>query len=211
MIGILGGTFDPVHFGHLRPALEVRQALGLREIRLVPCRIPPHRPQPVASPQVRLALLQAAIDGHDGFALDAREFGRDGPSYTLDTLQSLHAEFRGGGLCLLIGMDAFRGLPSWHRWRELVDHCHIVVMTRPGANLPESGELGAFIGLYRVTDPAMLRAQASGRLYFQEVSQLDISGSRIRQLLGRGEAADFLLPDSVLSMIRTQDLYTIGG
>lgn len=210
MIGILGGTFDPVHFGHLRPALEVRQALRLNGIRLVPCRLPPHRPQPVASPEQRLAMLQAAIDGHDGFVIDERELGRDGPSYTLDTLQSLHADVRGAELCLLVGMDAFRGLTSWHRWRELINHCHIIVMTRPGATFPERGELGTFIGLHRVHDPAALRTQSAGLLYFQEVSQLDISGTRIRALLGRSEAADFLLPDSVLAMIRKQDLYTTG-
>jgi len=211
MIGILGGTFDPVHFGHLRPALEVRQALGLDEIRLIPCREPPHRPPPVAAPQQRLAMLRAAIDGHTGFVIDERELGREGPSYTLDTLVSMHADIKGADLCLLAGMDAFLGLTSWHRWHELIDHCHIIVMTRPGATFPERGELGTFIGLHRVLDPAMLRAQSAGLLYFQEVSQLDISGTHIRALLGRGEAADFLLPDSVLSIIREQDLYTTGG
>ena len=156
-------------------------------------------------------MLRAAIDGHDGFVIDERELGRDGPSYTLDTLQSLHADIRGAELCLLVGMDAFRGLTSWHRWRELINHCHIIVMTRPGAVFPERGELGTFIGLHRVHDPAALRAQSAGLLYFQDVSQLEISGTRIRALLGRGEAADFLLPDNVLAMIRKQDLYTTGG
>lgn len=210
MIGILGGTFDPVHFGHLRPALEVREALGLEEIRLIPCHLPPHRPAPVASPQQRLAMLRAAIAGHDGFVIDERELHRDGPSWTLDTLLSLHTDIKGRDLCLLVGMDAFRGLASWHRWHELIDHCHMVVMTRPGATFPERGELGDFIGLHRVTDPEALRTQAAGLLYFQEVSQLAISGTHIRALLGRGGAADFLLPDSVLDLIRQQDLYTTG-
>lgn len=211
MIGILGGTFDPVHFGHLRPALEARQALGLDEIRLIPCHQPPHRPQPIASPRQRLAMLQAAILGHDGFVIDERELGREGPSYTLDTLHSLRADIKGTDLCLLLGMDAFRGLTSWHRWHELIDHCHIVVLTRPGASFPERGELGTFIGLHRVLDSGMLRSQSAGLLYFQEVSQLEISGTRIRAMLGRGDAADFLLPDSVLALIRNQDLYTTGG
>lgn len=208
MIGILGGTFDPVHFGHLRPALEVRQALGLDEIRLIPCHLPPHRPQPVASGAERLAMLRAAIAGHEGFVIDARELERDGPSWTLDTLLSLRADIRGTDLCLLLGMDAFRGLASWHRWHELIDHCHIVVMTRPGATFPEHGELGDFIGLHRALDPAMLRTQSSGLLYFQEVSALDIAGTRIRTLLGEGEPVDFLLPDGVLDYIKEHDLYT---
>ncbi len=211
MIGILGGTFDPVHFGHLRPALEARQALGLDEIRLIPCSVPPHRPQPFASARQRLTMLQGAIAGHAGFVIDERELHRDGPSYTLDTLLSLHADIKGVDLCLLLGMDAFRGLTSWHRWHELIDHCHIVVMTRPGATFPERGELGTFIGLHRVLDPAALRMHSTGLLYFQEVSQLEISGTHIRALLGRGEAADFLLPDPVLALIREQNLYTTGG
>jgi nicotinate-nucleotide adenylyltransferase len=211
MIGLLGGTFDPVHFGHLRPALEARQALGLDEIRLIPCHVPPHRPQPVASPQHRMAMLQAAIDGHDGFVIDARELARAGPSYTLDTLESLRADIKGAGLCLLVGMDAFRGLGSWHRWRELPDHCHIIVMTRPGAIVPDHGELGTFIRRHRISGPAALHAQAAGLLYFQEVSQLEISATQIRAQLGRGAAADFLLPDSVLAIIRELGLYTTGG
>lgn len=210
MIGILGGTFDPVHFGHLRPALEAMQALGLDEIRLIPCNVPPHRPQPVASARQRLTMLQAAIAGHAGFVIDERELHRDGPSYTLDTLLSLHADIKGVDLCLLLGMDAFRGLTSWHRWHELIDHCHIVVMTRPGATFPERGELGTFIGLHRVLDPAALHMHSTGLLYFQEVSQLEISGTHIRAQLGRREAADFLLPDPVLALIREQDLYTTG-
>ena len=162
MIGILGGTFDPVHFGHLRPALEARQALGLDEIRLIPCNVPPHRPQPFASARQRLTMLQGAIAGHAGFVIDERELHRDGPSYTLDTLLSLHADIKGVDLCLLLGMDAFRGLTSWHRWHELIDHCHIVVMTRPDATFPERGELGTFIGLHRVLDPAVLRMHSTG-------------------------------------------------
>lgn len=210
MIGILGGTFDPVHFGHLRPALEVKEALGLEEIRLIPCHQPPHRPAPVASGAQRLAMLQAAIAGHAGFVIDERELHRDGPSWTLDTLLSLHADLRGRELCLLVGMDAFRGLTTWHRWHELIDHCHIVVMTRPGVHFPEHGDLADFIGLHRVLDPAALRTQSSGLLYFQEVSQLAISGTHIRALLERGAAADFLLPDSVLDLIGREQLYTGG-
>jgi len=211
MIGLLGGTFDPVHFGHLRPALEVRQALDLDEIRLIPCHVPPHRPSPVASARQRMAMLQAAVDGHGGFVIDARELAREGPSYTFDTLAALREDGGGAALCLLVGMDAFRGLDSWHRWRELLDHCHLIVMTRPGAVFPEHGELGTFIRRHRISEPAALRAQAAGLLYFQEVSQLDISATRIRALLERGAAADFLLPDSVLAIIREQGLYTTGG
>lgn len=207
MIGILGGTFDPVHFGHLRPALDVRQALGLDEIRLLPCHVPPHRPQPQASTQQRTLMLQAAIAGVEGFVIDEREFERDGLSYTLDTLQSLRKDLPGKTLCLLVGMDAFRGLPTWHRWHELLDYCHIVVMTRPQAKFPEKGELAEYIHMHNARDAAMLRTQSTGLLWFQEVTQLEISATRLRALLAAGEQADFLLPAGVLDLIHIQGLY----
>ncbi|HSG10452.1 MAG TPA: nicotinate-nucleotide adenylyltransferase [Gammaproteobacteria bacterium] len=207
MIGILGGTFDPVHFGHLRPALDVRQALALDEIRLLPCHVPPHRPQPLASTQQRTLMLQAAIAGVDGFVIDEREFERDGLSYTFDTLQSLRKDLPGKTLCLLVGMDAFRGLPTWHRWHELLNHCHIVVMTRPRAKFPEKGELAEYIHMHRARDAAMLRTQSTGLLWFQEVTQLEISATRLRALLAAGEQADFLLPADVLDLIHIQGLY----
>lgn len=207
MIGILGGTFDPVHFGHLRPALDVWQALGLDEIRLIPCHVPPHRPQPQAGPQQRIAMLRLAIEGSPGFVIDEREFEREGPSYTLDTLVSLRKDLPGKTLCLLTGMDAFRGLTSWHRWHELINHCHIVIMTRPRADFPEQGELADFIQLHRARDVAMLQAQSSGLLWFQQVTQLEISGTRLRSLLAAAEPADYLLPVRVLDYIHTEGLY----
>jgi len=208
MIGILGGTFDPVHFGHLRPALEIRQALGLAEIRLVPCHVPPHRAAPQATPEQRVQMLEAAIAGHEGFVIDRRELERPGPSYMLDTLVSLRGDAGSGGQCLLVGMDVLPGLPAWHRWRELLDHCHMVVMIRPGAELPERGELGEHVRRHRVEDARALREQPAGCLLFQPVSQLDISATGIRALLARGEDAGFLLPDSVLAYIRANHMYT---
>ena len=210
MIGILGGTFDPVHLGHLRTALEVRVALGLDEIRLIPCRLPPHRPEPLAPPGARTRMLNAAIDGHEGFVVDERELSRAGPSYMLDTLVSLRKDFASQGVCLIVGMDAFRGLGSWHRWRELLNYCHMIVMTRPGAQLPESGELGDFIRLHRVQDSRVLRERATGLLLFQQVSRLEISGTQIRRLLAGGGDASFLVPDSVLAIINEQGLYKTG-
>ncbi len=207
MIGILGGTFDPVHFGHLRPALDVKQALDLEEVRLMPCHVPPHRPQPQASPQQRTQMLQAAIEGTTGFVVDAREYDRAGPSYSLDTLEALRKDLPGKTLCLLVGMDAFRGLPAWHRWRELLDHCHIVVMTRPLAKFPDKGEFAEYIQRHRTRDAGMLHARTGGLLWFQEVTQLEISGTRLRAMLAAGEPADFLLPARVLEMIHNNGWY----
>jgi len=210
MIGILGGSFDPVHYGHLRPALEVQQFLGLDEIRLVPSLLPPHRPQPQASPQQRVAMLSAAVDNYPVFKVDTREFDREGPSYTLDTLISLREEMPGVDLCLLVGMDAFQVLASWHRWRELTDHCHMVVLDRPGAQLPTQGELADFIRLHRVMEPEKLGKQSFGLLYFHAVSQLQISSTAIRKLLASGGDAGFLLPERVLDVVRSKSLYGVA-
>lgn len=208
MIGILGGTFDPVHYGHLRPALEVKEALGLTEIRLLPCHLPPHRPSPLAPARARADLLAAAIAGHDGFVIDERELNRSTPSWTLDTLQSLKQEFPTRTLCLLTGMDAFTGLPGWHRWRELTSYCHLVVMTRPGAEFADNGELGSLIARHRELDVSALHTKSSGMLYFQQVTQLEISATHIRGLLQSGRDASFLVPDRVLALIRERGLYT---
>jgi nicotinate-nucleotide adenylyltransferase len=210
MIGLLGGTFDPVHFGHLRPALEIKQSIGLDEVRLLPSHIPPHRSQPHATPQQRLAMLHAAVAGDPAFTVDTREFEREEPSYTIDTLQSLRAELAGTSFSLLIGMDAFREFSSWHRWREILDYAHLVVMTRPGKVPPEQGELADFISLHRVADAATLKSRASGLLLFHPVTQLEISGTQIRKLLASGKRADFLLPGSVLEVIYSEGLYGTG-
>lgn len=210
MIGILGGSFDPVHYGHLRTALEVQQFLGLDEIRLIPSLLPPHRPTPQASPQQRVAMLNAAVENYPVFKVDTREFDREGPSYTLDTLISLREEMPAVGLCLLVGMDAFQVLASWHRWRELMDYCHMVVLDRPGAQLPTQGELADFIRLHRVMDADKLGKQSSGLLYFHSVSQLQISSTAIRKLLASGGDAGFLLPESVLDVVRSKGLYSVA-
>lgn len=210
MIGILGGTFDPVHFGHLRPALEIKNELELETVCLVPCGIPPHRPVPAATAEQRIAMLKAATAEHPAFTIDERELHREGPSYTLDTLKSLRKDLGRKGLCLLLGGDAFTGLASWHRWHELIEYCHMVVMTRPGFGVPEQGELADFIKLRKVNDPAGLHKTSAGMLWFQNVTQLDISGTRIRRLIAEGKDASYLLPNSVLDIIHKENLFRTG-
>src|SRR5579885_3221529 len=140
-LAILGGTFDPVHLGHLRAAWEAGEALDA-EVRLIPTNVPPHRPAPVANAQQRAAILRAALTGQDRLKLDTRELDRAGPSYTFDTLTSLREEIGAQrALVVLLGADAFAGLPSWHRWRELLDLAHIAVLTRPGHVPPLAGGL----------------------------------------------------------------------
>lgn len=207
MIGILGGMFDPAHIGHLRPALDVLQALGLEEVRLIPCKTPPHRPPAVAGAEQRAAMLETAVRHYPQLVVDRRELTRTGPSWTFDTLSELRREQGSKPLCLLVGMDAFHGLPTWHRWPELIDLCHLVVMTRPGTEFRTRGELADFVKRHRVQDPARLESQASGRLLFQPVTQLEISSTRVRELLAAGRSAGFLLPEAVLEFIQHEGLY----
>jgi nicotinate-nucleotide adenylyltransferase len=206
MIGILGGTFDPIHFGHLRPALEVMESLGLSEVRFVPCRIPPHRRIPVASVEHRVTMVERAVHGQPGFRVDRREAERDGPSYSVDTLESLRGELGNDvPLCLMMGMDAFAGLPSWHRWQEILTLSHIVVAQRPGS--PASRPAGDWVPGVTTRDPDDLRDRPAGAVFFQPVTQLDISATAIRAMLCRGESARYLMPDNVLDYIHAEGLY----
>ncbi len=206
-IGILGGTFDPIHDGHLRPALEVLEALDLAEIRFIPCRQPPHRPQPVAAPAQRLAMLEIAVVGQRGFVVDDRELRRPGPSYMVDTLTSLRTELGSVPLCLLLGADAFHGLPQWHRWREPLALAHLVVLHRPGVDLEFTEPLRGLVARHRLMDIGGLSQSHAGGIRFQPVTQLDIAATRIRTLLREGRSVRYLLPEPVRTYIREQGLY----
>jgi len=209
MIGIYGGTFDPVHYGHLRTALEVKEALGLEQIRLLPCRQPPHRGVPGATPEQRLSMLKLALaEAEPGFMVDTRELERAGPSYMIDTLTTLRAECGTAPLCLVIGMDAFLGLHHWHRWRELIKQAHLAIMRRPGSHHPiVPDELAAWVSERSRVETACLRAQPAGFIHFIEVTQLAISATRIRELVRAGRSARYLLPDAVLHYMRANGLY----
>lgn len=206
-IGIFGGTFDPVHVGHLRTAHELRTGLGLAEVRFVPCRLPPHRPPAVAPEALRLRMLEAALAGLPGFRVDDRELRRPGLSYMVDTLGTLRQEVGERPLCLLLGLDAFRGLPTWHRWRDIAALAHIVVARRPGPAQPLDGEVGELCAARGTGSPADLAAAPAGRVLLTEVTQLDISSSAIRALVGAGGDPRFLVPDAVLELIEKTHIY----
>lgn len=207
-IGILGGTFDPVHFGHLRTAMELLECLPLAEVRFVLCRVPPLGKTPVATVEDRLAMLTAAVAEAPRFVVDERELGRDGPSYSVDTLESLRADFPDRPLCLIVGMDAFASLPAWHRWEELLSLAHVVVAHRPGAPLPDGEAISRLVSRHRTCDPADLAGKPAGRILLHAVTQLDISSSAIRETLSRGESPRYLLPDAVLDLLQSNGCYT---
>lgn len=206
-IGVFGGTFDPVHVGHLRTAHELMTALGLAEVRFVPCRLPPHRPPAVAPEALRLRMLEAALEGLPGFRVDDRELRRPGLSYMVETLASLRDEVGDRPLCLLLGLDAFLGLPTWHRWREIPDLAHIVVARRPGVAQPLEGEAGEFLKSRAAASPGDLARAPAGRVLLRDVTQLEISSSAIRDLVAGGGDPRFLVPDAVLELIARTHIY----
>lgn len=210
--GLLGGTFDPIHFGHLRLAEDARQALALERVVFVPAGQPPHREAPHAAKQERLAMVRLAVADHPRFEVDAAEVASAAPSYTVDTLERLRADWGGARpLVLLLGADAFLGLPAWKRWRELFELAHVAVALRPGFELAAADMGEALAGEWRRrggADAAALRAAPAGRIARFAMSVLDISATRIRAEIGAGGSARYLLPAPVLDYIDRKHLYT---
>ena len=196
LIGILGGTFDPIHYGHLRPAYEVLCHTGLSQLRFIPNQQPPHREMPRLNAQLRCELIEMAIKAVPEFVLDKREIQREGLSYMVDTLDSLRADFADDALCLIMGLDAFKAFQSWHRWQDILNLSHLIVTTRPGYQWHEmllDDELQS-----RMTHQAGdLKRSQQGRILLQSVTQLDISSSQIREALRKGQGTHFLLPDTI--------------
>ena len=206
-IGLFGGTFDPIHYGHLRTAFELWQELRLAEIRFMPTGSPPHREQPYATPELRLAMVEAAVASQPAFVVDDREVRRTGVSYSVDTLTEVRKEFPDRSLCLLLGMDAFLGRPNWHRWRELLDLAHIVVAHRPGWKAPTMGPLGEVMVDHGTGTIRDLHQNPSGRVYVHAVTQLEISSTELRQLIIAGRDPQYLVPEEVRQIIQETRCY----
>ena len=206
-VGIFGGTFDPVHYGHLRAALEAREMLKLEDFRLLPAGTPPHRSNTIASGIHRLAMLRLAVAEHSGFRVDDREVRREGNSYMADTLREIRDETGDSPLMLIIGQDAANALDSWHQWRTIFDLAHLVIMRRPESRLAWSGELQNQMERRLARNPEQLRERAGGLILPLEVTQLAISSTGIRTQLLAGQSPRFLLPDVVIDYIEQNKLY----
>ena len=206
-IGMLGGTFDPVHIGHLRSALEVAENYALDQLLLIPNAQPPHRNAPQVSAQQRLEMVQLAVAGVDLLSVDDRELRRDKPSWSIDTLLSLRAELDAQDqLLLILGWDAFCGLPSWHRWEELLEHCHILVLQRADADIEAPQVLRDLVAAKSVNDPQTLLGP-SGQIAFVWQTPLAISATQIRHLLATQRCVRYLAPDTVFEYIYAHRLY----
>jgi len=204
LIGILGGTFDPIHLGHLRLAEEVREALGLEQVRFVPAFQPPHRRAPVASAPHRLAMVAAALADNPHFVLDTCEYARGGASWMVDTCIALRADYGERPLVLIMGMDAFNGFTHWRDWARILALVHLAVATRPGARAEdEAAELLAA----RSCAFTELECAPVGRIVEVPITALDISATHIRELTAAGRSTRYLLPKPVQDYLTEHSLY----
>ena len=199
LLGILGGTFDPPHIGHLRTVLDVQQSLNLSEIRIIPNCIPAHRERPVLEAQQRYQLLQKALQNVPGLIADDREIKRQGISYMVDTLRDLQEQFPQKHLCLIIGTDAYNSFCQWHEWQEIIQLSHLVVMQRAGVAAMVNKELDQLL----TTDADDLIKTKAGRVYAQNVSQLDVSSTVLRQMIQQQQSIQFLVPENIRSDLQT--------
>jgi nicotinate-nucleotide adenylyltransferase len=211
LIGLLGGTFNPIHYGHLRMAQELADALKFSEVRFIPSANPPHKLAPEVSAEHRAAMVELAINDNAKFKLDTRELERTGASSTFDTLVSLREELgENVALCWVMGSDAFIKLNTWHRWKELLNHCHIILVQRPNtenqAKLPD--ELAAFLQDNYTENMDDLSEKSAGYIHMQKITPLDISATNIREALKIGHSTRYLMPYNVIEYIATHQLYS---
>ena len=207
-IGLFGGTFDPIHNGHLRVALELKQRLSLDEMRLLPCHMPPHRAAPGRSSDERLTMVELAVENCPELQVDDRELRRDSPSWSVDTLRELRAqEGPEVSLCWCIGMDSLANLETWHCWRDLLSFAHLVAVGRPGWHRPTQGELGAWLQRHMAPAESAVHQRPAGHVLLLDNPMLDISATSIRADLAAARSIQFLVPDAVRRYISDNHLY----
>lgn len=205
---IYGGTFDPIHHGHLRLAVELRERLGVHEVSLMPCHVPPHRDSPGATSDQRVALLELAIGDEPGLTLDDRELGRNGASYTTETLRQVRAEIGPDApLAMVLGTDSFAGFDRWQEWQRIPELAHIVVVQRPGPGLAPDSAPSRLLRERRVDGVEALYSSPCGHILELDPPLLDISATGIRERILSGRSPRYLLPDRVWQEIRRLGLY----
>lgn len=205
-----GGTFDPIHYGHLRPVEILATKVPIEKVFLLPNHVPPHRPQPQATSQQRLVMVELAIKDHPLFAIDSRELEKNSPSYTIETLISLRQE-RGAEqpLAFIIGQDSLLSINTWHKWQQLLDNCHLLVCARPGyATRFSEPAMQSWLEQHQTHNPEDLLRQANGLIFLADTPLVDISATQIRTRLSHGDPCRDLLPPRVLNYIQQQGLYS---
>jgi nicotinate-nucleotide adenylyltransferase len=206
-IGFLGGTFDPIHFGHLRPALEIGESLSLQKLFLMPNHIAPHKSGTQCTSSQRSEMVKLAIASQPMMDIDTRELNRDKASYTIDTLKELKQIYPYTPICFIMGMDSLLNFNSWYKWQEILDYCHIVVSQRPQWHPNYNSTIEDVLRRCQTTNKQDLHNTSHGKIYFQDTCQLDISSSYIRQLIYKQQSIDFLVPEKVALYIKENKLY----
>lgn len=207
-IGVLGGTFDPVHFGHLRTALAAQQDFSLDEVRLIPCHHPVHKAEPEVSAQHRISMLHRATKAEKSLVVDVRECMRPGPSYMIETLESLRTEYPDDRLFLLLGADAFNKLESWKDWQKLFELAHIIVITRPGWEINPSAPVREFCEQRTASSFSEMCKHQAGSVLPYSFIPLMIASSEIRKLLKENKSVRYLMPNAVIKYIKKHKLYS---
>ena len=206
-IGFLGGTFDPIHFGHLRPALEITEALSLASLFLLPNHIAPHKSQSHCTAKQRSEMVKLAIAEQPRIEVDTRELNRAKASYTIDTLKELKEVYPTTPICFIMGMDSLINFDSWFKWYEILDYCHLIISQRPQWHPHFNNTIKELLQRHQTTNKLELHNLANGKIYFQETSQLDISSTEIRHLLKNNQSIDCLVPEAVNTYIKNHKLY----
>lgn len=211
-IGILGGTFDPIHFGHIRPALEVKAKLNLECIWLMPNHIPPHKQTTNTSTAHRLAMVSQVCDIYPELVLCDIEIRRDTPSYTVTSLEALTQAYPQHEFYFIMGMDSFMQLESWYRWQDLFNLCHIVLCQRPGWTLDDESNMAKLLGERSKTRPEIeqktgLMQHNTGHIFPVEIAEQDVSSTEIREKIRLGDDLSQRLPPSIIAYIKDNNLY----
>ncbi|SFU63631.1 nicotinate-nucleotide adenylyltransferase [Xenorhabdus koppenhoeferi] len=206
---LFGGTFDPIHYGHLRPVKALAKQVGLKQVILLPNHVPPHRPQPEATPQQRLEMVRLAVQDNPLFTVDARELERQTPSYTIETLKSFRQEVgEQRPLAFIIGQDSLQAIHTWYKWEELLDICHLLVCSRPGYQRQLSAaDMQKWLERHQIETPSPLSQKPNGYIYLAATPLLNISATDIRQRHQQGLSCDDLLPPEIQNYIDSQGLY----
>ncbi|MBV9576184.1 MAG: nicotinate-nucleotide adenylyltransferase [Gammaproteobacteria bacterium] len=208
-IGILGGTFDPIHLAHLRMALELYESLNLAKVHMMPCFQPMHRKQPIASPEHRLAMVKCAVAAEPALSADDTEIKRKGATYTIDTLMTLREKMPDIPLCLLMGIDAFLNFSSWHRWKDILTQAHLIVAHRPRYQLPLTGVMADLLKKHLQTEINFIHENLAGGILLKPITALEISATDIRKQIAMGANPRYLLPDSVYDYVKEHRIYKV--
>ncbi|HEY3590877.1 MAG TPA: nicotinate-nucleotide adenylyltransferase [Buttiauxella sp.] len=209
LIALYGGTFDPIHYGHLKPVEALAKQVAVHQVTIMPNNVPPHRPQPLANSQQRKAMVELAIAGNPLFKLDDRELQRETPSYTVETLEQLRSEIGSEQpLAFIVGQDSLLSLQRWHRWETLLTLCHLLVCQRPGYSVSmDTAEEQQWLDTHQTSSVKQLHSQPAGKIYLAQTPMYDISATAIRQRLEHHLPCDDLIPPAVAQFIRQHHLY----